>query len=72
MTTTAPPLADLGLLRTAMLGLARALMGGNGILLEYGTARLFTDAEAIYSYEGSNEINSRIAGRGRTGIGAFV
>ena len=55
-----------------VVGLARELMGGNGILLEYGAARLFADAEAIYSYEGSNEINSLIVGRALTGIGAFV
>jgi glutaryl-CoA dehydrogenase len=55
-----------------VVGLARELMGGNGILLEYGAARLFADAEAIYSYEGSNEINTLIVGRALTGIGAFV
>ncbi len=55
-----------------VVGLARELMGGNGILLEHGAARLFADAEAIYSYEGSNEINSLIVGRALTGIGAFV
>ncbi|GJG85845.1 glutaryl-CoA dehydrogenase [Gemmatimonadetes bacterium T265] len=55
-----------------VVGLARELMGGNGILLEYGAARLFADAEAIYSYEGSNEINSLIVGRALTGVGAFV
>ncbi len=55
-----------------VVGLARELMGGNGILLEYGAARLFADAEAIYSYEGSNEINSLIVGRAVTGYSAFV
>ena len=55
-----------------VVGLARELMGGNGILLQHGAARLFADAEAIYSYEGSNEINSLIVGRALTGIGAFV
>jgi glutaryl-CoA dehydrogenase len=55
-----------------VVGLARELMGGNGILLEYGAARLFADAEAIYSYEGSNEINTLIVGRALTGVGAFV
>ena len=55
-----------------VVGLARELMGGNGILLEFGAARLFADAEAIYSYEGSNEINSLIVGRALTGVSAFV
>jgi len=35
-------------------------------------ARFFADAEAIYSYEGSNEINTLIVGRALTGHGAFV
>ena len=52
--------------------LARELMGGNGVLLEHGAARLFCDAEAIYSYEGTNEVTSLVVGRALTGIGAFV
>ena len=36
------------------------------------SARLFTDAEATYTYEGTNEINLLVAGRELTGIGAFV
>ena len=54
------------------VALARDLMGGNGILLEHGAARLFADAEAIYSYEGTNEMNALIVGRAITGHGAFV
>lgn len=54
------------------VGLAREALGGNGILLEYHVARLFADAEAIYSYEGSNEINTMIVGRAVTGHSAFV
>lgn len=52
--------------------LARELMGGNGVLLEHGAARLFADAEAIYSYEGTNEVTALVVGRAITGIGAFV
>jgi glutaryl-CoA dehydrogenase len=52
--------------------LARETMGGNGVLIENHVARLFTDAEAVYTYEGSNEINLLVAGRELTGIGAFV
>src|SRR5690606_42136648 len=37
---------------------AREVMGGNGILLAYDVARFLADAEAIYSYEGTKEINS--------------
>jgi glutaryl-CoA dehydrogenase len=51
---------------------ARELMGGNGILLEYGMARYFNDAEALYSYEGTREINTLIVGRAITGESAFV
>lgn len=51
---------------------AREVMGGNGILLEYNVARFLADAEAIYSYEGTKEINSLIVGRSITGFSAFV
>jgi len=51
---------------------AREVMGGNGILLEYNVARFVADAEAIYSYEGTKEINTMIIGRSITGYSAFV
>ncbi|WP_149526889.1 acyl-CoA dehydrogenase family protein [Sphingobacterium hotanense] len=51
---------------------AREVMGGNGILLEYNVARFLADAESIYSYEGTKEINSLIVGRSITGFSAFV
>lgn len=51
---------------------ARALMGGNGLLLEHHVARLFADAEAVYTYEGTHEINTLIVGRAITGISAFT
>lgn len=54
------------------VALARETFGGNGILLEYGVAKQFADAEAIYSYEGTNEINSLVVGRAITGFSAFV
>ena len=52
--------------------LAREIGGGNGITVEHKVARFFGDAEAIYSYEGTHEINSLIIGRYLTGKGAFV
>ena len=55
-----------------VVALARDLHGGNGILIENHVARAFADTEAIYSYEGTNEINSLIVGRHVTGLGAFV
>lgn len=51
---------------------ARELFGGNGILIEHDIARFVADAEAIYSYEGTKEINSLIVGRSITGKSAFV
>jgi glutaryl-CoA dehydrogenase len=54
------------------VGLARELLGGNGILLEEQVGRFVADAEAIYSYEGTREINTLIVGRAITGVGAFV
>ena len=54
------------------VGHARELLGGNGILLEYDIGRFVADAEAIYSYEGTREINSLIVGRAITGFSAFV
>jgi glutaryl-CoA dehydrogenase len=54
------------------VGYARELLGGNGILLENQVGRFVADAEAIYSYEGTREINTLIVGRAITGIGAFV
>lgn len=50
---------------------AREVFGGNGLLIENHIARHLTDAEAVYTYEGTNEINMLIVGRALTGIGAF-
>ena len=47
-------------------------LGGNGITLETDVARFHADAEAVYSYEGTHEINALIVGRAITGLGAFV
>ncbi|MFG2847970.1 acyl-CoA dehydrogenase family protein [Kitasatospora sp. NPDC048296] len=51
---------------------AREVFGANGILLEHKAARFFADAEALYSYEGTRDMNSLIVGRAATGISAFV
>ncbi|MEV6348901.1 acyl-CoA dehydrogenase family protein [Actinoplanes sp. NPDC051851] len=55
-----------------VVGWARELLAGNGIVLDYDIGRFVADAEAIYSYEGTREINSLIVGRAVTGHGAFV
>jgi len=54
------------------VGWARELMGGNGILLEHNVGRFVADAEAIYSYEGTREMNTLIVGRKITGLSAFT
>ena len=54
------------------VGWARELMGGNGILLEYNVGRFVADAEAIYSYEGTREMNTLIVGKAITGHSAFI
>ena len=54
------------------VGYARELLGGNGILLENHVGRFVADAEAIYSYEGTREMNTLIVGRAITGLSAFV
>ena len=51
---------------------ARDIMGGNGVLLEYYVARHLSDMEIVYTYEGTDTIQSLIVGREITGIGAFV
>ncbi len=54
------------------VGWAREILGGNGIVLDYNVGRFVADSEAIYSYEGTREMNSLITGRAITGLGAFV
>ncbi|WP_427892784.1 acyl-CoA dehydrogenase family protein [Kribbella sp. GL6] len=54
------------------VGFARELLGGNGILLEHNVGRYVADAEAIYSYEGTREMNTLIVGRSITGLSAFA
>jgi len=54
------------------VGYARELLGGNGILLEQQVGRFVADAEAIYTYEGTREINTLVVGRAITGLSAFV
>ena len=55
-----------------VVALGREILGGNGILLEHHMARHFADMEAVYTYEGTNEINTMVVGREVTGLAAFV
>jgi len=55
------------------VGWARELLGANGIVLEYNVGRFVADAEALYSYEGTREMQTLIVGRAVTGgLSAFV
>src|SRR6202453_4660234 len=51
---------------------ARELLGGNGIVADYKAARFFADAEALYSYEGTYQIQNLILGKAITGLSAFI
>jgi glutaryl-CoA dehydrogenase len=55
------------------VGWARELLGGNGIVLDYNVGRFVADSEALYSYEGTREMQTLIVGRSITGgLSAFV
>jgi alkylation response protein AidB-like acyl-CoA dehydrogenase len=51
---------------------AREVFGGNGIVADYKAARFFNDAEALYSYEGTYQMQNLIVGKAVTGLSAFV
>ena len=51
---------------------ARELFGGNGIVADYNVGRFFADAEALYSYEGTFQMQNLIVGKAVTGFSAFV
>lgn len=50
----------------------REVFGGDGIVLGGSPMKHFMDAEAIYTFEGTHQINSLIVGRALTGASAFV
>ena len=53
-------------------GIARDLLGGNGILLENGVMQHMADIEAIHTYEGTESVQALLIGRDITGMSAFV
>ncbi|UXS21909.1 acyl-CoA dehydrogenase FadE [Staphylococcus delphini] len=70
-TSTAKMMNALRLRESVAMG--RGVTGGNGILAgEQDIARFFSDAEAIYTYEGTHEMNALVIGRALTGVSAFV
>jgi alkylation response protein AidB-like acyl-CoA dehydrogenase len=51
---------------------AREVCGANGIIVDNTVGRLFADAEALYSYEGTFQMQNLIVGKAATGFSAFV
>jgi glutaryl-CoA dehydrogenase len=51
---------------------ARELLGGNGISADYNVGRFFVDSEALYSYEGTFQMQNLILGKAITGLSAFI
>ena len=49
----------------------REMFGGNGITHENYVMKALADAEAIYTYEGTYDVNTLVAGRELTGLSAF-
>ncbi|GFR46240.1 hypothetical protein Agub_g7786 [Astrephomene gubernaculifera] len=54
-----------------VVALGRELLGGNGILAHFHVAKAFNDLEAVYTYEGTYEVNALVAGRRITGVSAI-
>ncbi|GGH34862.1 acyl-CoA dehydrogenase family protein [Microbacterium album] len=54
------------------VALGREIAGAEGIRVDNDLARYFADAEAVYTYEGTHEMNSLIVGRAVTGLSAFT
>ena len=52
--------------------LARDMMGGNGLVDEFGVVRHMVNLEVVNTYEGTHDIHALILGRAQTGIPAFV
>jgi len=50
---------------------ARRLLGGVGIVAEYGAMRHMANLESVYTYEGTHDVHSLILGQAVTGISAF-
>ena len=51
---------------------ARDILGGNGVLLEYLVAKHLADMEIVYTYEGTDIVQSLIVGREITGVQAMA
>ncbi|NOT58922.1 MAG: acyl-CoA dehydrogenase [Acidobacteria bacterium] len=50
---------------------ARSILGGNGIMGEYGVMRHMSNLETVFTYEGTHEVHLLSIGRHLTGLSAF-
>jgi glutaryl-CoA dehydrogenase len=71
-----PQQVSLGKLNNAREALAiarecRAILGGNGITLEYPVIRHMNNLESVLTYEGTNEMHTLVVGEVLTGIAAY-
>ena len=51
---------------------ARDVLGGNGVLLDYRVMEHMADIEGVYTYEGTNDVNTLVVGQAITGHKAFA
>jgi glutaryl-CoA dehydrogenase len=51
---------------------ARDMLGGNGIVDEFGVIRHLVNLEVVNTYEGTHDVHALILGRAQTGIAAFA
>jgi glutaryl-CoA dehydrogenase len=74
LTDTIAALAKMNNTRKAreVIAVARDLLGGNGVLLDFHVIRHMADIEALHTYEGTETIQTLIVGRDITGVGAFA
>jgi glutaryl-CoA dehydrogenase len=74
LTDTIAALAKMNNTRKAreVIAVARDLLGGNGVLLDFHVMRHMADIEALHTYEGTETIQTLIVGRDITGVGAFA
>ncbi len=52
--------------------MARAILGANGITLEYPVFRHMANLETVFTYEGTNEIHTLVMGQAITDLNAFT
>ena len=71
-----PEQVSVGKLNNARESLAiarecRAILGGNGVTLEYPIIRHMNNLESVFTYEGTNEMHTLVVGEALTGLAAY-